>query len=163
MENHVDTLATLASALAARTPNFQVVKGAGEGDHATNGFMRHLRADAVTAFSVDFSEKKICGSNSFAADFYFPSEEAIVEVALGLHNPASEFEKDILKAFMAREVGHSVRRLVFIARAGAAKKCSQPGRRAVIDWARAKHDLAIEIRELPGIPRMRKPRSRKQA
>jgi hypothetical protein len=163
MQNHVDTLAGLASALAARTPDFQAVKGAGEGDHATNSFMRHLRADAEAALRADFSEKKICGNNSFAADFYFPAEGAIVEVALGLHNPASEFEKDILKAFMARESGHLVRRLVFIARAGAAKKCAQPGRSAVIAWARAKHDLAIEIRELPGTPRVRKPRSTRKA
>src|SRR6185437_11337178 len=101
MQSYVDTLTAWIRALAARSPDFAAGKDAGTGDHATNSFMRQLRGDAEAAFRVDFSEKKICGNNNFAVDFYFPSEGAVVEVALGLPNPASEFEKDILKALMA--------------------------------------------------------------
>jgi hypothetical protein len=76
--------------MAEATPNFQVVKGAGEGDYATLQFMAALRAKLKESFGVDFSEKKICGPNSFAVDFYIPEESTIIEVALGLPNPASE-------------------------------------------------------------------------
>jgi hypothetical protein len=152
-------LVNLAREVAAQTPDFQAVRGAGDGDRATHAFMRKLRDDATAAFGRDYSECKMCGDTAFAADFYFPEEATIVEVALGLPNPASEFEKDILKAFMARESGFDVRRLMFISRSGAAKKCQQPGRGAIRDWARSKHDLEIEIHELPGEPRKRLGRS----
>lgn len=135
------------------------MRGAGDGDRATHEFMRRLRDDAIAAFGGDYSECKMCGDTAFAADFYFPEDATIVEVALGLPNPASEFEKDILKAFMARESGFAVRRLLFISRSGAAQKCQQPGRGAIRDWARSKHDLEIEIHELPGQPRKRQRRA----
>lgn len=122
--------------------------------------MGQLRERAKEAFGKDYSEQRLCGDTSFAADFYFPEEETIVEVALGLPNPGSEFEKDILKALMAQESGYSVSRLFFISRPGAAKKCSQPGRTAVKEWARSKHHLMIEVHELDGEPRRRHRRSR---
>ena len=125
-------LLELARAIAAAHPNFQTVQGPGDGDRATHAFMRELRERATAAFGVDCAERKICGSTSFAVDFYFPEEATVVEVALGLPNPASEFEKDILKAIMAQDYGFAVRRLFFISRAGAQKKCSQPGRTAFI-------------------------------
>jgi hypothetical protein len=117
--------------------------------------MRQLRDLAVAELGADYSEKKICGATDFAVDFYFPAEATIVEVALGLPNPASEFEKDILKAIMAQDAGNQVSRLFFIARAGAAKKCAQPGRSAVREWAQAKHNLLVEVHELGGEPRRR--------
>ncbi len=153
-------LIRLAREIAADTPDFQAVKGAGAGDHATSAFMRALRQRAIVAFGRDYSEPRLCGETAFAADFYFPEDATIVEVALGLPNPASEFEEDILKAFMSRESGHDVRRLIFISRAGAERKCSQPGRTAIREWARSKHALAIEIHELPGDPRKRVRRAR---
>lgn len=151
-------LIELAQALAADNPAFQAVLGPGAGDRATGEFMRKLREHASAQFRSDYSEKKICGENSFAVDFYFPEEKTIVEVALGLPNPATEFEKDVLKAIMAQETGQPVTRLVFISRPGAAKKCSQPGRSAVKAWAKAKHGLAIEVHDLHGEPRVRKRR-----
>ena len=153
-------LVELAQTLAAENPEFQAVLGPGVGDKATGEFMRKLRELASAYFGNDYSEKKICGANSFAVDFYFPEEKTIVEVALGLTNPATEFEKDVLKAIMAQETGQQVTTLVFISRPGAAKKCSQPGRSAVKAWAIAKHGLAIEVHDLHGEPRMRKRRSK---
>jgi hypothetical protein len=117
--------------------------------------MRQLRTAATEAFGDDFSERKVCGDTSFAVDFYFPEEATIVEVALGLPNPASEFEKDILKAIMAQDLGVSVGRLFFISRAGAERKCAQPGRTAIMKWALQAHNLKIEIFELGGEPRQR--------
>jgi hypothetical protein len=132
-------LVTLARDLADSIPEFQAVRGPGTGDRLTLSFMRELRSRAESAFGEDFSEKKICGETAFAVDFYFPEEGAIVEVALGLPNPNTEFEKDILKAIIAQDYGHEVHRLVFISRPGGERKCSQPGRAAVIRWASEKH------------------------
>lgn len=153
-----ETLLEIARELASGIVDFQAPQGAGKGDHATNNFMRALRARAVNTFGEDFSEQSICGKNLFKVDFYFRNERAIVEVALGLPNPSSEFEKDILKAIMAQELGFPVRRLFFISRPGATKKCGQPGRRAIREWALKRHRLAIEVHELRGEPRRRRRR-----
>jgi hypothetical protein len=117
-----------------------------------------VRESALRVFGFDYSEKKVCGQNSLAVDFYFHEEEIIVEVALGLPNPASEFEKDVLKAIMALETGQKVRSLVLISRPGGVKKCAQSGRRAVIAWAKANHGLIVEVHDLHGEPRKRKRR-----
>ena len=150
----------MAREIASSIPNFQASLGAGHGDRATNAYMKVLREKAARAFGEDLSEQAICGPNSFKVDFYFRDEATVVEVALGLPNPSSEFEKDILKAIMAQELGHAVRRLYFISRAGARKKCEQPGRSAIRRWALEKHRLAIEVHELGGLPRKRSQRRR---
>ncbi|MET0399073.1 MAG: hypothetical protein ABW277_19930 [Longimicrobiaceae bacterium] len=151
-------LLALAREIASANPTFHEVRGPGAGDHATREFMKELRRRALEAFGGDYSERRICGATSFAVDFYFPEERTVVEVALGLPNSASEFEKDILKAIIAQDYGNDVDRLFFISRPGAEKKCSQPGRRAVLEWARTKHRLVIEVHELEGEPRRRRGR-----
>lgn len=160
VQDRPSQLLQLAISLAAAVPDFQEVRGPGAGDRATRAFMEKLRDQACSVFGADFAEKKICGDTSFAADFYFPEEATVVEVALGLPNSATEFEKDILKAIIAQDFGASVKRLVFISRAGACKKCAQPGRRALMAWAKAKHRLDIEVHELGGEPRRRNRRRR---
>ncbi len=154
------TLIELAREISRALPDFQVVLGPGAGDKATHAFMRELRQKAIQALGEDHSERKLCGETSLAADFYLQSEGTIVEVAMGLANPATEFEKDILKAIMAQECGFDVRRLVFICRAGGEKKCRQPGRAAMRLWAESKHGLSIEVHDLHGVPRTRKRRSK---
>lgn len=148
-------LLSAARALAAGNPAFQDVLGPGAGDKATAMFLRQLHLELNDSFGALCHERKICGETGFSVDFYFAEEQAIVEIALGLPNPQSEFEKDILKAVIAKESGNPVRRLIFISRAGGEKKCLQPGRQAVISWAKEKHDLAIEVHDLPGAPRVR--------
>ena len=130
-EDRPNILVAMAREIASSRPDFQTVLGPGAADHATGSFMAQLRERATDAFGEDCSEKKICGENSFAVDFYFEEEGTIVEVALGLPNPSTEFEKDILKAIMAQDCGNNVRRLVFVSRPRAEKKCNQPGRTAV--------------------------------
>lgn len=149
-------LLALAREIASADAAFHSVLGPGAGDRRTQKFMRELRDQAAREFGTDYAERKVCGETSLAVDFYFPDEATIVEVALGLPNPGSEFEKDVLKAVMAQELGNNVRRLLFISRPGALKKCAQPGRTAVIQWALSKHQLQIEILELDGQPRARK-------
>lgn len=151
-----DTIIDLASKIASEIEDFQMVRGAGAGNFATNNFMKTLRSHAIEIFSIDYSEKRVSGKNSFAVDFYIPEEKSIIEIALGLPNTASEFEKDILKAIMAKEQNAKIEKLIFISRAGAKKKCSQPGRTAIREWAKNVHNLDIEIFELPGEARIRK-------
>lgn len=114
--------------------------------------MRELRLHAAIHFGEDVSEQRLCGDNSLAVDFYFKAEATIVEIALGVQKPNSEFEKDVLKAVMAKERGHAVERLVLIARAGGRRKCDQPGRRAIVEWARTRHGVQVDVLDLPGEP-----------
>ena len=141
-------LLQIAQRTVADHPRFFMIQGPGVGDRANLSFMKDLRIRAEKAFGHDFSEKKICGKNNYAVDFYFPREATIVEVALGLRNPRTEFETDVLKAIMAKEVGHRVRHLVFISKLGAEKKCRQPGRMAIRAWAKRNHDIAIAVHDL---------------
>jgi hypothetical protein len=138
----------LAQELASERPGFFDIKGPSVGDKDTAAFMQELRRRASDVFGQDFAERKICGENGLCVDYYFPDAATVVEIAMGLRNPNSEFERDILKAVMAQDAGHAVQRLVFIAKPGAAKKCAQPSSRAIIDWAARAHALTIDVYEL---------------
>lgn len=138
----------IARDLACQTEAFFDTKGPGVGNHATNRFISSLGRLAAERFGEDHSEKHICGPNALAVDFYFPNDGVIVEVALGLKNPATEYEKDILKAIMAKELGNKVNKLVFITKPGGSKKCNQPGRVAVKEWLLSSNRIEIEILEL---------------
>jgi hypothetical protein len=141
-------LFTLAQALALERPGFFEIKGPSVGDKDTAAFMRELRRRAEATFGVDYAEQKVCGPNGLCVDYYFPEEGTIVEIAMGLRNPNSEFERDILKAIMAQDAGHEVKHLMFIAKPGAVKKCNQPSSRAIIEWAARVHDLSVSVHEI---------------
>jgi hypothetical protein len=147
--NRPDHLISIAQHLATETELFFEIKGPGAGDRATHIFMKGLRVRATEAFGRDYAEQKLCAEGTnFAVDFFFPEERTIVEVAFSLRNSMSEFEKDILKAVMAQEEGHSVERLVFISKPGASSRHASPGSRAIITWAAKKHGIRVEIHEL---------------
>lgn len=143
-----ERLLQLAQSLVAEHPDFFETKGPGDGDRSTSAFMRDLRVRAQREFGVDHAEQKICGSNAFCVDYYFPAERTVVELAFGLPKPKTEFERDVLKVIMAQEAGHKVERLFLISKPGGKKKCAQPGRVAIIEWAKRKHGIAIEIHDL---------------
>jgi hypothetical protein len=142
-----DSLLKLAQSLAEEWAKFFEKKGPGAGDLDTNAFMKELRSRAHHHFGQDFSEQRICGNNKLAPDFYFPNEETIVEVAMGLRNPSSEFERDILKAIIAQDANHPVRRLVFLSKPGAKARVSQPGLYAIAEWALKAHGIQVEVCE----------------
>lgn len=143
-----EELYEIARKLASETEAFLDIKGPGAGNRATNWFVTSLGRLASEKFGEDHSEKNICGPNSLAVDFYFPCDGVIVEVALGLKNPNTEYEKDILKAIMAKELGNKVEKLVFITKPGGLKKCNQPGRTAIRHWLASSNEIGIEIMEL---------------
>lgn len=145
---HAERLLALAQALADERPTLFESKGPGIGDKDTNAFVAALRRRAAEAFGSDFSEQLICGASGLRVDYYFPSDQTIVEVAFLLKNSPSEFEKDILKAIMAQENGQAVMELVFIAKPGAVKRCGSPDRRSIIDWAARIHGITITVYEI---------------
>lgn len=81
-------------------------------------------------------------------DFYFPEEEVAVEFAFGLHNPISEFERDVFKCLLAIEDGCSVRKLMLIGKPGAIAKLSAPAPKAIIALVEKRFGLAVEVVEL---------------
>jgi len=138
----------LAQAIATSTPRFFEIKGAGDGDKASNAFMNRLREAARDLFGHDLSEKRVCGNAKFAFDFYFPDESTAVEVALSLRNPSSEYERDIFKCLLAIEEGCQIRWLVFITKPGGHYRLQSPGAQAIASYVKKKCGLEIEIREL---------------
>jgi hypothetical protein len=147
-QTKAEILRDIIQSVANEHPLFFNVKGAGAGDKDTNAFMRGVRRRALTAFGADFSEKRICGDSAHAVDFYFEDDATIVEIALRLENPASEFEKDILKALLAQDENYPVTRLIFICKPGGLAVCNSPGRTAFRQWALQNHQLKIDIYEI---------------
>ena len=144
----VDRLVALAQEVADERPTFFSIKGPSVGDHDTASFMRELRKRATDEFGEDYSERKVCGRNNLCVDFYFEDESTIVEIALGLRNPTSEYERDLLKALMAKEAGYSVNRLLFVSKPGALKRLRQPGATAIASWAERLHGLKVGVIEI---------------
>src|SRR5258708_468007 len=126
--------------LAAGLPTFFDIQGPSVGDKATATFMRELPTRCAAAFDTDFAQQRICGPNGLTVGYYFPDEGTVGEAALSLRNPASEFERDILKAIMARDAGQRVRRLVFITKPAAQNGGASRARGSIIAWAKRAHD-----------------------
>jgi hypothetical protein len=143
-----DQIVAFAQQLADLRPDFFTKKGPGAGDDEVNSYMRELRAGVEQRLGKDYSEKRICGDNNLAVDFFVEEENTILEIALSLRNPNCEFERDILKALMAKEAGKTVDRLIFVAKPGGLKRFSQPSSQAMANWARTKHNLEIKVYDL---------------
>ena len=143
-----ERLCVLAQRIAEQTPDFFERKGPGKGDHATAAFVRSLREAAQGLFGSDFSEKAACTSAGFRFDFFFPEECVAVEFAFGLHNPNSEFERDIFKCMLAIEDGCSVKRLMLIGKPGAIARLSAPAPKAIIAFVGKRFDLTVHVFEL---------------
>ncbi len=144
----VTRLVDIARQLACARPRFLDIKGAGVGDRATDEFMCELRREIEAQLPRVKAEQRICGKNRFAVDFFLPDQATVVEVALSLRNSSTEFERDILKVLLAQDQGCDVKRLVFLSKPGAVKRLGEPAPAAIIEWAKRRHGLAIEIHEI---------------
>lgn len=138
----------LALNLADYTPGFYDTKGAGAGNHASNQFMKNLRRVAREIFKCDYSEKSICKNTKYAVDFYIPEDGTVVEVALSLKNPTSEYEQDIFKCLLAQEDGATVSSLLFIAKPGALATHNAPGSKRIREFVLKHFGLYVDILEL---------------
>jgi hypothetical protein len=158
MTSKTDQLIALVRELAEQQQGFLNVLGPGAGNDRANAFTAQLIREAEHLLGADYAEFRYCEDQSARYDFYFPEERTVIEVAWGLPNPNSEFEKDIFKALIGREHGHKVDRLVLISRPGAIQKCGQPGRQAVIQWVKRQHRLDVQLVEVDGERRTRQRR-----
>ncbi|MGH9490833.1 MAG: hypothetical protein ACRD17_10010 [Terriglobales bacterium] len=143
-----ERLIVAAQLLADSTPEFFETKGPGVGDRATAAFLRRLQDCATRLFHADYSEKSACGSTALRFDFYFPEERAAVEFAFGLHNPNSEFERDVFKCLLASEDGCPVHKLFLVGKPGALQRLGAPAPQAIIGFVRKRFGLEFEIVEL---------------
>lgn len=147
----VAQLVTLAQNLASEWPRFYEKLGADIGDRATHAYMVELSRRAFRDLNEDYSQKRISGGNGLSVDFYFPDEATVVEVAMSLRNPSSEFERDILKAIMAQGADNPVTRLLFLTKPGGCARVSSPSARAIIAWAQQAHGLTVDVCEFGSV------------
>ena len=77
-----EQILTLAQRLADVRPSFFAKKGPGAGDDDTNAYMRELRAAVEKATGKDYAEKRICGDNNLAVDYFIEQEQTVIEIAL---------------------------------------------------------------------------------
>jgi hypothetical protein len=146
LPDKVARLALAAQGIADETIGFFEIKGPGVGDHASLRFMAALRHVARELFGdACKAEHRVCKGVNFAVDFYFPEETVVVEIALGLDKPISEYERDIFKCLLAQHHGCPVKKLLFITKPGALKKNSAPGPLAIQAFVKDKFELEVEI------------------
>lgn len=144
------TAAIVAAAkeLASERPTLFTTKGPGAGDRDTAAYMTELRRRLRDRLTHDYAEQTICGESKLCVDYYVPSEATVIEVALSLRNPQSEFERDILKALMAKDAGYAVDFLLFVSKPGAIKRHSQPSSKSLLNWLARAHGISVEVVEL---------------
>ena len=147
MQERILRVIELAQVEADRDPAFFTVKGPGAGDRATAIFINALRHKAKEEFGSDLAECPVLPGTGVKVDYWMPEEGVIVEVALSLRHPLSEFERDILKAVIARERGLGVSALVFITKSGGAKRLRSPWFSTVIEWAKGQ-GIEVSVHEL---------------
>jgi hypothetical protein len=83
--------------------------------------------------------------------FTSPEEGSVIEVALSLHNPASEYEKDIFKCLLAKEDGLVINSLLFISKPGAMTRHDAPGSKRIRELVWRCFGVWVDILELlPG-------------
>jgi hypothetical protein len=62
-------------------------------------------------------ERALTGAK-YSFDFFIPSEQTAVDIALSLRNVVTEFEKDIFKAILAKDGGKELTRLIMVGKHG---------------------------------------------
>jgi hypothetical protein len=144
-----ETIVRLADELANGDPDFHRTKGPGVGDLWSNAFIDAL-CDAVEERLGHrcSCEEPVIQDAKYAFDFFIPHEQTVVEVALGLRRPQSEFERDLFKVLLARGAGKDIRKLIFAGRPGSERKLNAAGPRAVRKFVQEKFGLDVEVREI---------------
>ncbi len=145
----VDTLYVLSNRLARKDHRFYV-KGPGKADRASNRFMNKVRRQAKARLGLRVrSEEPVTDKTDLRFDFYLPKERTAVEIALGLGNPSSEWEKDLFKALLARHHGKGIRKLVFFTLPKGVKVRGSPSSLEEIRYLKGR-GITVELRQLRG-------------
>ena len=145
IDSMAEQLVTLARTLVADWPRVFPMLRPSIARHGIAAFKAELRSRAFTAFCVDYAGKPIPGGG-LPVDYLMGS--TVVEVALNLRDPNSEFERSIIKVLMTQCELHTVTHLLFLAKTGARARCDIPARKAVVAWAEREYGVHVEVREL---------------
>jgi len=143
-EGCVERFVEIARTLVNDWPRYSPMLEPSAANRGIAAFKAELRSRAFADFCVDYAEKAIC-ADGLTVDYYIGS--TVVEIAMNLRDPNSEFERDILKCIMAMGNLHAVTRLVFLAKPGARARCNTPLRKAYAEWAEREQGLAVEVIE----------------
>jgi hypothetical protein len=87
-------------------------------------------------FGADYSEKTACTSAGFRFDSYFPDEATVEECAFRLHNPGSEFARDVFKCLLAIDDECAVKKVSLNGEPGAIARLNAQGPQAIVMFAR---------------------------
>lgn len=151
-EKTVSVLRT-AQEIANEQDDFFLRKGPGKGDISTAVFIHALhdrigiREGEQPTNGIHPEATLVENGSGARVDFWIPEEQTIIEIALGLRNPLSEFERDVLKALIARDAGIPVSTLVLLGKPLARKRISGAWFQQVIEWA-GKRGVRVCVLEL---------------
>ena len=151
MKTIADCVFELAQKKASMFPSFQDRVGPGleAGNGVTNNYLKALNQAVVDNFPTEvLIQERVAPGVQYSFDFYIPSEQTAVEIALSIRNPVSEFEKDIFKAILAKDSGKPVRKLVLIGKQGSVKVRNGTGPTAIKCWALRNYDIEVDVREI---------------
>lgn len=124
-------------------------QGPGGGNLNTNHFMAVLRSRVLQAIGEGFDEQMICGpDNQMRVDFYIPKESTVIEIALNLDNPNSEYERDLFKVILAKKTGHSITTLILVGCHGAINRQNSPSSQAMRSLLHEDYQISVVIQEL---------------
>ena len=122
-------------------------RGAGEGNRVTNAVMARAGDFVRRDLGEDVAEQSLTPDRQ-RVDFWLADEGTIIEVEFSLTNPYPCLQKDLVKALLALDSGHAVRRLVLIGRLGSVKRHASPAPQAIIGWAKRRFGIEVEIWEI---------------
>jgi hypothetical protein len=151
MQPIAEQIFTLAQQIADRIPGFQDRKGPGKkaGNGVTNRFIRALDTAVSDNWpAIVRQQEPVAPGVRYTFDYFIPSEDTAVEIALSLRNIVTEFEKDIFKAILAKESGKRVERLVLIGKAGSIKRQNGTGPNAIKAWVQQRCVIQIDVMEI---------------
>lgn len=151
MKTISDQIFDLAQQIAGQMEGFQERRGPGKaaGNGGTDDFLAALDRQVAAHFPAECRlQEPAAPGVRYSFDYFIPSEETAVEIALSLRNIVTEFEKDIFKAILANEAGKRVRKLVLIGKSGSIKRQNGTGPNAVKAWVKNKCGIEVEVREL---------------
>ena len=151
MKTLADQIFDLAQQIVQRTHGFHDRRGPGKdaGNGVTNAFLAALDLEVMNHFpSVCRLQEPVAPGVKYTFDYFIPSEESAIEVALSLRNVVTEFEKDIFKAILASESGKRVKKLVLIGKHGSVKRQNGTRPNAIKAWAKKHCGIEVEVKEL---------------
>jgi hypothetical protein len=151
MRSIADQLFELAQKKASLFPSFQERVGPGleKGNGVTNDYLKALNQAVADNFPTQvLIQERVAPGVKYTFDFYVPSEQTAVEIALSLRNIVTEFEKDIFKGILAKDSGKPMRKLVLIGKEGSVSRQNGTGPTAIKCWVLCNCGIEVEVREL---------------